>query len=103
MAKKTIVVTGGAGFIGANACRHFLHKGFRVVAIDNLSRRGTAENLKWLKSLRGDFSFHRCDVRHAASLGSVFKKFRNAAGIIHLAGQVAVTTSDRKSTRLNSS
>lgn len=93
MAKKTIVITGGAGFIGANACYHFLKKGYRVAAIDNLSRRGTAENLKWLKSQRGDFSFHRCDVRHSDALVSVLKKFRNAAGIIHLAGQVAVTTS----------
>ena len=48
MAKK-ILITGGAGFIGCHTTRYFASKGHEVVIIDNLSRKGTSENLKWLR------------------------------------------------------
>ncbi len=48
MAKK-ILITGGAGFIGCHTTRYFASKGHEVVIIDNLSRKGTSENLDWLR------------------------------------------------------
>ena len=49
-----IVVVGGAGFIGSNLAHSFLREGRRVVVLDNLSRPGVIENLKWLESQHGD-------------------------------------------------
>ena len=46
------VVTGGAGFIGANAADHFLRKGFDVTVLDNLSRKGSKLNMTWLRTFR---------------------------------------------------
>ncbi|HKO03188.1 MAG TPA: NAD-dependent epimerase/dehydratase family protein, partial [Candidatus Acidoferrales bacterium] len=46
------LITGGAGFIGVNAAAHAAQQGHSVVALDNLSRQGTQENLAWL---RGEF------------------------------------------------
>ncbi len=88
---KTILITGGAGFIGSNATKRFLEKGDRVVVLDDLSRSGSAENLEWLRGI-GTFAFEECDVRDAAKTAEVVRRHRPAA-LIHLAGQVAVTTS----------
>jgi UDP-glucuronate decarboxylase len=45
---KTIVVTGGAGFIGSNRCKHLLQRGDRVICIDNFSS-GSMDNISHLK------------------------------------------------------
>ncbi len=88
----TVIITGGAGFIGCNAAARFLERGAKVVVIDNLSRKGAARNLAWLKTLRGDLVFAKEDIRRAAPLRRIFEK-HPADLILHLAGQVAVTTS----------
>jgi UDP-N-acetylglucosamine 4-epimerase len=49
--KKTILVTGGLGFIGSNVCEYYLNKGYKVVALDNMSRKGVEVNLKKIWSL----------------------------------------------------
>ena len=46
---KRILITGGAGFIGINTAEYFLSKKYKVILFDNLSRKGSEENLKWLK------------------------------------------------------
>ena len=45
---KTIIVTGGAGFIGSNLCRKLLDNGDQVICIDDLSS-GKIENIEELK------------------------------------------------------
>ena len=47
---SSILITGGAGFIGVNSARHFAAKGWAVTVVDNLSRRGTEDNLQWLQA-----------------------------------------------------
>jgi len=86
------LVTGGAGFIGANAADRLLAAGSRVVILDNLSRPGVARNLDWLVERHGQGSFRliRGDV---ASTDLVAAAARDVDVILHLAGQVAVTTS----------
>ncbi len=87
-----VLITGGAGFIGCNAASRLLARGAEVVLIDDLSRPGAERNLEWLKS-QGDFEFHRLDVRDFSGVRSVFQTHRNASLALHLAAQVAVTTS----------
>jgi CDP-paratose 2-epimerase len=87
-----IIVTGGAGFIGCNAVAAWLKRGHDVVVIDDLSRVGTDKNLEWLKG-QGSFTFHRQDIRQAEPLARIFAEHRDAGAVVHLAAQVAVTTS----------
>ena len=86
------LITGGAGFIGSNYVNRLLQRGERVTVYDNLSRSGAPFNLKWLQETHGKDSFELVigDVRDAALLTSTAQ---NANVIVHLASQVAVTTS----------
>lgn len=85
-----IFVTGGAGFIGSNIAKSHLDKGDEVLVYDNLSRKGTEINLRWLKKLGGNFKFVNGDVRNYSD---VSKGIKNSDIVYHMAGQVAVTTS----------
>ncbi len=91
---QTILITGGAGFIGTNLAQRFLAEpNTRVRIFDNLSRRGVEHNLKWLRSLRGAanrLEIVQGDVRNA---NAVAQATRDVSEIYHLAAQVAVTTS----------
>mgnify|MGYP000872185426 CR=1 FL=1 len=86
------LVTGGAGFIGSNYVHRLLHRGETVIIYDNLSRRGAAANLTWRSAEFGKdaFDFIQGDVRDATLLTAAT---RNVEAIVHLASQVAVTTS----------
>ncbi len=85
-------ITGGAGFIGSNYVSYLLDRGGDVTIYDNLSRGGAPRNLEWLRATYGEESFHLIvgDIRDAALL---IASTQDADVIIHLAGQVAVTTS----------
>ncbi|MGH7764562.1 MAG: NAD-dependent epimerase/dehydratase family protein, partial [Candidatus Dormibacteraceae bacterium] len=88
---RRVLVTGGAGFLGVNAAAHFIEEGWHVTVLDNLSRPGTERNLKWLLTRHpADATFIKEDVRNA---GALAEHVRNQDAILHLAGQVAVTTS----------
>jgi len=85
-------LTGGAGFIGCNAAAQLLKEGHEVVVFDNLSRSGTDANLVWLKD-QGLRTFIHGDVRDARQVVDVFRTHRDIGVVLHLAAQVAVTTS----------
>jgi len=87
-----IVVTGGAGFIGSSAVARYLARGISVVVIDDLSRKNTDKNLEWLRG-QGSFEFHQTDIRDAKAIDAILAKHRDANAVLHLAAQVAVTTS----------
>jgi CDP-paratose 2-epimerase len=85
------VVTGGAGFVGTNLVEELLRRGERVRIVDNLSRPGVAENLRWLQAQGyGRLQFAPVDVRDRVSLRAAVE---GATSVFHLAAQVAVTTS----------
>ena len=88
-----VIITGGAGFIGSNAARRHLERGDTVVLVDNLSRAGSEANLAWLRSLGRPFTFIRQDVRDANAIERTLAEHADASRVLHLAGQVAVTTS----------
>jgi CDP-paratose 2-epimerase len=87
-----IIVTGGAGFIGCNAVARFTRQGHDVVVVDDLSRQGTDGNLTWLRT-QGEFDFVQQDIRAKEPLDAVFRAHPDADVVLHLAAQVAVTTS----------
>jgi CDP-paratose 2-epimerase len=89
---KNFFITGGAGFIGSNYVKRLLERGEKVTIYDNLCRAGAVCNLAWLQKKfgKGVFKFTKGDVRDAPLVGT---SSRDADVIIHLAAQVAVTTS----------
>jgi len=87
-----VLITGGAGFIGANCAARFSSRGDQVVLFDNLSRRGSEQNASWLASE------HHCrlvkgDVRNMDELARLFQQEGPFDLVLHMAAQVAVTTS----------
>lgn len=90
--EKTVLITGGAGFVGINLADYFLNKGFAVIIYDNLSRNGVEKNLQWLLSAHGggNLSVEIADVRNYFKLKSAVDR---VSSVFHLAAQVAVTTS----------
>jgi CDP-paratose 2-epimerase len=85
-------ITGGAGFIGCNAAQRWMQRGHEVVVLDDLSRRGADRNLAWLRT-QGEFVFERVDIRDARALEASVLRHRDSDVVLHLAAQVAVTTS----------
>jgi CDP-paratose 2-epimerase len=85
------LITGGAGFIGINAAAHYAGQGHAVAILDDFSRRGTQDNADGLRKQRPGVRVVHADIRtdHA-----VLAKEAAACDILlHLAAQVAVTTS----------
>lgn len=92
MMAKHILITGGAGFIGINSADYFLQKKYKVTLFDNLSRKGSEYNLKWLKKKWGTrVAFVKGDV--AGDGEKLERLVKNCDAVLHLAAQVAVTTS----------
>ncbi len=89
---KNYIITGGAGFIGSNFVNRLLQRGEKVTIFDNLSRAGAVRNIRWLKEVYGEKGVELVlgDVRDAEQVTMAAKQ---ADVIVHLAAQVAVTTS----------
>lgn len=88
-----VVITGGAGFIGCNAASYYLSKNADVVIFDNLSRLNTEKNIDWLHSLLGNLTFIKGDIRSEKNVATLMSFLPAADAVLHLAAQVAVTTS----------
>jgi len=87
---QTIVVTGGAGFVGSNLVNSLLMRGDHVIVFDSLARPGSELNLAWLQMRHPGVEYVRGDVRDAEAVNQAVSR---ADIVYHLAGQVAVTTS----------
>jgi CDP-paratose 2-epimerase len=95
MTAKNILITGGAGFIGINTARYYLQKNCTITILDNFSRKGSKENIKWLASTtKKKFRVIEADI---VKDKKVLREEINTADIVfHFAAQVAVTTSVKK-------
>jgi CDP-paratose 2-epimerase len=92
MHNKTVLITGGAGFIGVNAAGYFADNGWDVVVFDNFSRKGTEVNRQWLEEQYPNaVRIVTGDVRTDGEL--LREEMENVDAVLHLAAQVAVTTS----------
>lgn len=89
--ERHALITGGAGFIGANLARRLLSSGIQVTIYDNLSRPGVEKNLRWLLDNYGSqVTTVIADVRDRDTLRQTLA---GASQVYHLAAQVAVTKS----------
>ncbi len=91
MTARTLI-TGGAGFVGTNLASRLLGDGHAVVVLDDLSRPGVRENLRWLEATFPPKQLQVVvgDVRDGASVRAALA---GVTSVFHFAAQVAVTTS----------
>jgi dTDP-glucose 4,6-dehydratase len=90
---KTIVITGGAGFIGSHVVREFVMKypDYKIINLDALTYAGNLENLKDIES-KPNYTFIKADITDAASIFQIFEQFK-PDGVIHLAAESHVDRS----------
>jgi dTDP-glucose 4,6-dehydratase len=92
MAQRTILVTGGAGFIGSAVCRHLIGRGdTRVVNLDKLTYAGNLASLAELEGSR-DYRFVQVDIGDSAAVAALLAEERPDA-IMHLAAESHVDRS----------
>ncbi len=85
----SILITGGAGYIGTHTCVELLESGYELVIVDNFSN-SKPEVLKRIKELTNrDFKFYQVDLLNREALEEVFKE-NNIEAVIHFAGLKAV-------------
>jgi dTDP-glucose 4,6-dehydratase len=91
--ERTILITGGAGFIGSHVVRLFVNKypGYLIVNLDKLTYAGNLENLKDVES-KPNYTFVKADIKDAESLHNLFGEYE-FSGIIHLAAESHVDRS----------
>ena len=93
--KPTILVTGGAGYIGSHTCVELLEHGFDVVVVDNLSN-SKIESIRRVERITGrSVRFHQADIADRAALDAIFEN-QHIDAVIHFAGLKAVGESCQK-------
>lgn len=94
--KQTVLVTGGAGYIGSHTCIELLSAGYQVVVVDNLCN-SSAESLRRVAELTKSkpLPFYQADIRDQAALERVFNEHA-IDSVIHFAGLKAVGESVQK-------
>jgi CDP-paratose 2-epimerase len=87
----SVLITGGAGFVGVNLAAHLLASGERVRILDSLVRAGSERNIEWLQRTHpGKVDFVEGDVRDPEAVAGAISGVEH---VVHLAVQVAVTSS----------
>ncbi|NOZ35311.1 MAG: dTDP-glucose 4,6-dehydratase [Chlorobi bacterium] len=91
--QKTILITGGAGFIGSHVIRLFINKypDYKIVNLDALTYAGNLENLEDISS-KDNYRFEKGDITDAELVNTLFKKYA-FDGVIHLAAESHVDRS----------
>ena len=90
---KTILITGGAGFIGSHVVREFVLKypEYQIVNLDALTYAGNLENLKDIEHL-SNYTFVKADITDLQAVSAIFQEYQ-PDGIIHLAAESHVDRS----------
>ena len=85
--EKTILITGGAGFIGSHVVRLFVNKypGYRIVNLDKLTYAGNLENLKDVED-QPNYTFVKGCITDQSFINSLFEEHR-FDGIVHQAAE----------------
>ncbi|MFN3875152.1 MAG: dTDP-glucose 4,6-dehydratase [Flavobacteriales bacterium] len=92
-AERSILITGGAGFIGSHVVRRFVrnYPRYRIINLDLLTYAGNLENLRDVEDAP-NYAFVRADIRHADVMAKVFAEHR-ITDVIHLAAESHVDRS----------
>lgn len=90
---KTIIITGGAGFIGSHVVREFVNKypDYHIINLDALTYAGNLENLKDIEN-NPNYTFVKADIRDAERVNVIFDTYK-PDGVIHLAAESHVDRS----------
>lgn len=90
---KSILITGGAGFIGSHVVRLFVNKypDYRIINLDSLTYAGNLENLRDIEK-SPNYAFVKADITNVAAVKEVFSKY-SIEGVIHLAAESHVDRS----------
>ena len=92
----SILVSGGAGYIGSHTCVELLEAGYDIVVVDNLSN-SCEESLRRVEKITGKtVPFIKADLCDPAATEAVFAQYPNIEAVIHFAGLKAVGESVRK-------
>lgn len=86
------LITGGAGFVGSNLTNSLLKRGDSVVVFESLARNGSKYNIEWLKKTHGN-KLRLVSGDMKSGYNALLRIVKDVDVIIHLAAQVAVTTS----------
>ncbi len=91
--KKTILITGGAGFIGSHVVRLFVNKypDYKIVNLDKLTYAGNLANLTDIEN-NPNYEFVKADIVDAQSMNEIFENYK-FDGVIHLAAESHVDRS----------
>ena len=96
---RTVLVTGGTGYIGSHTCVELLEEGCEVVVVDDLSN-SSEKAIGRIIEIVGEeagrrLSFHEVDILDRDALGAVFDRHPSISAVIHFAGKKAVGESVR--------
>ncbi len=91
--KRTIIITGGAGFIGSHVVRHFVKKypDYHIINLDKLTYAGNLENLRDIERCK-NYRFVKGDIVDQEFIIKLFKEVK-PDGVIHLAAESHVDRS----------
>ncbi|KAI7677055.1 UDP-glucose 4-epimerase, partial [Hortaea werneckii] len=89
-ASKTVLVTGGTGYIGSFTALALLEADYKVIIVDNLYN-SSQEVLNRIELICGKRpEYHNCDITDEKSLDAVFDKYPDIDNVIHFAALKAV-------------
>jgi UDP-glucose 4-epimerase len=93
--RRTILVTGGLGYIGSHACVALAAAGYRMVIVDNLSNSKQSVLPRLLELGGAEIEFHQADLRDRDSLEKAFSG-KTIDAVVHFAGLKSVAESVEK-------